>query len=190
MIEKEFYIGSNVCVVRDTKKSLYGLADKNDNLITPIKYNKYNVLSSKEVCFFEDQKCGVLDLNGNIIVPFLYDCIAKSEKSNIFFGRLNNKYGIINIKNNKKSDIIYDDIDIFKGSEIIKVKKNEKYGLLNSELELVLPIIFDDIVQSFVNIVFTVFLNKEASKIVFSETENKIIISKEDKRKLIKNIIG
>ena len=190
MIKKEFEINNNVYIVKDTDSLLYGLFDKNNNSITQIKYNRYNILSDREICFFEDQKCGVLDLNGNVIIPFLYDYITKSEKFNMFFVRLNYKYGIIDIENNKKSDIIYDDIYILKNGEIIGVKKDGKHGLLNRELELVLPIVFDDIIQTYLN-VFSLFINKiEVVKIIFSEKENKIFISRKNKIKLIKSIMS
>lgn len=89
-------------------------------------------------------KIGLLDKDNNIIIPFDYDLIEKTESDNLFIaikGDWNNdeknvKSGVYNAKGELIIPVNYfGDIRIIKGKtqDFISVAVNEKYGIMNDK---------------------------------------------------------
>jgi hypothetical protein len=76
------------------------------------------------------EKFGVVDLNGQIIVPCKYDQIFKYNNNLARVqtgGRWTGKYGFIDVKGNEIVKCIYEDADEF-CEGLARIKKNDKWG--------------------------------------------------------------
>lgn len=91
------------------------LVQHTDNLLNPNHPN--------QICKVQD-KFGVLNHNGIIIIPFEYQKIENIYHSNQFIVMKNNKYGIVNSENEIMLDAEYDDFK--KQKEQILFTKNNR----------------------------------------------------------------
>ncbi|MBK9193234.1 MAG: WG repeat-containing protein [Crocinitomicaceae bacterium] len=83
---------------------------------------------------------GLLDWNGKIILPFIYDQIYLSRKDRLTV-QLNGLWGIIDQQGNTFLELKYDQISQIGLGYI--VKENGLYGMLNLDFEVVLPLEYD-----------------------------------------------
>lgn len=107
----------------------------------------------------KNSRIGVLNTEGEIIIPFQYDDVDYSY-SNLGLDSLSsshrfikvsneNKWGVVNAYNQIVLPIVFDEIKIFtKGEENLFAAKNknlEKMGVVNKDEEVVIPFEYDDI---------------------------------------------
>ena len=86
-----------------------GVIDENGNIILPFDYDDCSIYfwDNKKDKFTalknESQKCGVINLKNETIIPFMYDwierCFSEGKHKGCAIAKLNNKEGIINQKN-------------------------------------------------------------------------------------------
>ena len=104
-LKEEYYLVNN-----DIESYLLDI--KNDSIIKNnfliIDYNKDYLIGKK------NNKEGITDYEGNIIINFLYDKISLTSKDNYFYYELKNEKGIIDNKNNKILKGNYQNIEVFK----------------------------------------------------------------------------
>lgn len=90
--------------------------------------NTYEIISQKYLKVSnKDNKYGIIDYNGNIIIGMLYDNIEISN--DLFIVKTNNKYNIIN---NESNQILktYDEIKIY--NDYFIIKENNKYKMIDT----------------------------------------------------------
>ena len=98
-------------------KYIYGVCDRNFNMIVPFEYN-------------ELKKSTNYDHNGNIYVKNYI--VSKGRK-----------FGVLDTLFNIAVPIMYDDIEIFDSSKSFVVTLNGKRGVLDNNLKIILPIEYD-----------------------------------------------
>lgn len=82
--------------------SIDGVSDPNN--ITQMLNSKYLIVVNN------DNKYGIIDYNGNIIIDFKYDYLSAYNNDNLFISKINNKYGIIDYNDKIIIDFKYDNI--------------------------------------------------------------------------------
>lgn len=65
------------------KNGLYGILDKNENVLVENDYHYLEYLYGDYFIAIEDEKLGVIKANNDIMLPFEYDTIDKIEDSNL-----------------------------------------------------------------------------------------------------------
>ena len=166
---------SDVGVVNEKDRLNMGVVnEKNGKLVTSLKYEDlYNYqhldipFSGKLARIQLNDKIGLVDDKGKIIVPILYDSI--DSLGDVFVITKGNKYGYLD----KKGKIIvavendcYDaDIEIY-GLEmyhnfLLLLSRNDKYGFADRKGNKVTPIKYDSIRRKYLGGVF-VSINKKS----------------------------
>jgi hypothetical protein len=114
--------------------------------------------------------CGLIDINGNEIIPFEYQEITDGGKDQLIVNKggwlgfeeygvfvTGGKWGVIDISNKVKVPIIYDEVSHIMDNYIVRkgAKINEyggaiggKYGVVTSENKNVIPLTYDYINES------------------------------------------
>jgi len=116
-----------------------------ERIITNVPYEK-SILRFKQ-----DNKYGIIDFEGNIIVKAIYDEISSMQnKEGELLVKQNDKYGIINMKGHKLLDIKYDEIEndnyytrelgYKQSGYIVGIRTDEglRYGYINNNGKVVL----------------------------------------------------
>ncbi len=111
-----------------------GVINENGNIILPFDYydctihfwdnkkDKFKALKN------ESQKCGVVNLKNEIVIPFMYDwierCFSEGKYKGCAIAKLNNKEGIINKKNEIVVPFEYSDIRVLSDKTFLVSKKD------------------------------------------------------------------
>lgn len=125
-----------------------GFIDKEANLIVRNLFDKHmgtfdNENSLVRVCI--NDKWGVINAKGNVIIPADYSMILISDDQQLFTISKDRKTGVIDANHDIVVDFgEYHFIDGF-DSGLARVKIKEKWGIINTEGEIVLAIEFDNI---------------------------------------------
>lgn len=156
-LKEEYYLVNN-----DIESYLLDIKNdfiiKNNFLI--IDYNKDYLIGKK------NNKEGITDYEGNIIINFLYDKISLTSKDNYFYYELKNEKGIIDNKNNK----------IFKGNyQNIEVFKNYLITYDNNLLE-----IYDSALNK-------LDITYQTNNYIIKEEDNLLIIELDDQKIILKD---
>lgn len=137
-------IDNTLLIFKGKNSSLYGLKDKTGKvLVKPIfsSINNYGSTKNRIKASLSYGKEGLIDSNGNIIIPFEYSSIYLNR--NIYTVQKNGKYFLFDYYGNKLLKKSYDEITI---DDInFKVKENGFYGMLNASGEVLLAIEYDNI---------------------------------------------
>ncbi len=94
-------------------------------------YKNYIIASTYDVND-EDEKYGLIDYDGNVILDLIYDDLVNYKNDDAYIASKNNKYGIINSKGEIIEDFIYEYIynyynyTIFVKNNKIGIKYNDK----------------------------------------------------------------
>lgn len=133
------YIEPNFFIVR--KGKLEGII----NLLCPeklklkkIKYHTFSdgyIIASRQTSM-KEEKFGVEDYNGNVIIPFKYDNLSKFENG-IAVATMMNKHGLINIKNQFVQPLRQGSIKRIDEGYYLTNWQN-KFGLLNPDGSMLL----------------------------------------------------
>lgn len=98
-----------------------------------------------------DDKFGVINKNGIIVIPLIYDYIS-DFRNNLAVAFIEDKGCLVNTKGEQISPLIYDDIATELRGELcvpkfscglVKVRIDEKYGYINELGELAIQAIYD-----------------------------------------------
>lgn len=84
-------------------------------------------------------KCGIININNEIILDFLYDEIelASYRDKNKFIAKKNGRTGIIDINGKIIVPFIYDEINCFYNDNITGAVLNGQYGMLDKKGKLI-----------------------------------------------------
>lgn len=126
----------------------YGVIDEQGKTIIDFKYDNMKFFGDKEhICAKNEGKWGLIDINKNIIVPFIYDesfniYILPFRKNEGFIVEKEGKEGVINLENKVIIPFEYDCLcpNFFDTTKSLTVaQKNGNRGVINSKNETLIP---------------------------------------------------
>lgn len=112
-------------------------------------------IDEAHIIIIKDEKYGLLNHQGKMILPPIYQYIA-SEKQGLIAVAKNNKLGFVDIKGKfivpmqydyDDEDYIYHSRKLYYINDVVKVRqigKNGKWGLLDRQGKIIAPFIYDD----------------------------------------------
>ena len=121
---------SNMIWVKgDTKWGLFD-CDKLEYAIHP-NYDKVNSCRSLFGVYvvYSNNKVGMVDINGHILLPCVYDDIIENDSKKSVLLKRNNHYGLYFLPNKSSIPCDYDKISILGDGEYASILKDNKYGL-------------------------------------------------------------
>ena len=126
------------------KNDKYGIIDKDRNIIIPLIYDEYLMVSeSGYITACERNKWGIIDMNNKIIIPFEYEVI-REDYPKCIIAKKNGKYGFIDINNTPLTEFKYDDLLTFDGFENYVAKLDDKYGIVDKNLNIIKDFIYNN----------------------------------------------
>ena len=91
----------------------------------------------------QNGKYGMLNVKGNIVIPFIYDDLCFFDNGTIR-AKKNSKLGVIDKKGNTIIPFVYDDIyEIDRINKFFLVKQNNKWGCIDRSGKITVPFVFD-----------------------------------------------
>lgn len=120
----------------------YGYIDLVGNEVIAPLYDEAYPFSNGVAIVEKDSKWGIVDKNGDYVVPCKYDNIAPSIKDGVVPFRINNKYGIVSISG-RELITAYDAINVF-SEGLAWVEKDGKRGYIDKEGCEIIPLLFDE----------------------------------------------
>ena len=136
---------------RISNNSSWGFKDTNGNIIIPLgKYSFLNPIDEQGMILAKkDGKEGFIDINENVLIPFIYDDVGVfSECVDLAPAAKNKKQGFVNRKGETIIPFEYDYtsyVRYFYEPGIAVLLKNGKYGVINAENKAIIPFIYDEI---------------------------------------------
>lgn len=125
---KSIFKQTDITIVGDTTR-----LSTDDDIVS--NNQKYLVISSK-TADEEQQKYGLIDLEGNIIIPVSYDdMFFKTDNTRYIVAKKDVKYGIISSTNEELLPFNYNAIEVY-DNNIVLVKDNY-LGIMDNELKLI-----------------------------------------------------
>lgn len=125
------------------EKNLFGLKDKEGNIIVEPQYKKLIRLGDSSWIVLKKNKYGLIDNNGNYLIQPKYRHVDRILGRYLKIGNDNN-FAIYNDKGEVIIPHKYSSIDILFGGMFL-TKKNYKYGVRDKNGNEILDNIFDDI---------------------------------------------
>lgn len=130
----------------------WNFADKNGNIVFQnenIILSSYPIIDSVAIILdypnIYEGKQGVVNVQGKIIVPPIYDGVYGFFQNNSMIVMLNDKLGLINRNGEEIIPPTYNRISYPSDEGWIKAKINGKYGYINTHNEVVIPFEYDKI---------------------------------------------
>ena len=158
----------DLCIYNDgyilaCKNKKWGMIDINENIMMPFTFDwmcffgngmellKTETLSNGTLSFtpesnivvLKDSQYGIIDRQGNIVVPIEYDEITYIS-NNLAGIKKGDKWGVVNMERNIVLPIEYDEITYI-SNNLAGIKKGDKWGVVNMEGSFVIPIEYDSI---------------------------------------------
>lgn len=96
---------------------------------------KGDVIGAELIATQKNGKWGCEDANGEVLVPFQYEQLTKSN--GLFHAKKNGKWGIVDYNNQTIIPIIYDEEFDYRGAWVM-VKKDGKWGVISTE-KVIIP---------------------------------------------------
>jgi len=136
---------------RISNNSSWGFKDTIGNIVIPLdKYSFLNPIDEQGMILAnKDGKEGFIDINENVLIPFIYGDIGVfSECVDLAPAVKNKKQGFINRKGETVIPFEYDYasyVRYFYEPGIAVLLKNGKYGVINAENKIIVPFIYSKI---------------------------------------------
>ena len=138
---------TGLVVVQSRENELYGVIDKEGNVVVPCEYNRIRDFSEGLAILIDsDDKCGVIDENGNVVVPCKYVYVGNFSEG-LAAVEKNGKWGFIDKNDNEVIPCKYEDVESFSEGlapvAIKKINKKLKYGFVNKHGKMLIPCKYD-----------------------------------------------
>jgi len=154
---------------------------KSHLLETSKKMDVYNSLTST---FLPQTFRGIIDKNGEIILPTIYNSFSRKNTDDDYiiitqtdYSSFTLKMGVINSVGEIIIPCVYDDIDWNFTEKYIKVKYNNLYGIINFNDRIIIPIKYEHIsVQRHNNKYYFVIEDKNTKKTGLLNERQEIVI--------------
>ena len=140
------YSWVNDTLIKLKKDDLYALFTLEMKEVMPFVFNSIFVYGVYLVVN-DGEKSGVIDLHGDIIIPFIYDDISLEYKKPSLeapdsYGvrvTINNKMGTIDLYHNALIPMDYEGLE-FKPNNHVIVLKDKKFGLMSHSGQFIIPL--------------------------------------------------
>lgn len=156
--------------VDETEKGAY--IDKTGKNIVPFEYDNLYPISNGEGVVKKDKLYGVIDTEGNILIPIQHDYVNKIEKK-LYSVEENGLFYLKDSKNVKISNG-YDNIGEVKDG-LIPVNVDSTYGYIDTKGEIIIPIKYSEIGENIKNSFIVKDLNSDKYGVI--DIDDKFIIS-------------
>lgn len=141
-------------IIEDKK---YGLGYQAGKIIVEPMYDYFKPFSESMAIVKKDNKAGVINTNGEIVVPLIYDDLGNNTASYIesYKGNLDNfgirtgigKCGIVNLNGKEIIPCLYDKVSFNNESLTFELFNDSKAGIADSAGTVLLPCEFSSIKQ-------------------------------------------
>jgi len=124
---------NNLAIVQ--KNGKYGLIDKEGNQLVDFEYDNLELKFASEQTYYLvtlNDKKGVLNLEGKLVIPINYDAIRSNTKD-IFNLKIGNKHGFASLGNFIIPAIYSREFYLSRGDRFIKVERDGKRFFLDNE---------------------------------------------------------
>ena len=96
-------------------------------------------------------KWGIVDKNGNITVPFVYDTIGLTDRKGFMVAQKSGKLGVIDYQNHVIIPFVYSVINLYGKTSVLifdeegymQAMKNGKWGIVDKNNNIVIPFEYD-----------------------------------------------
>lgn len=126
----------------------------------------------------KDNKSGVVNKQGNIVIPIEYDHIGATERP-IFSVRKEDKWGFIDSVGSVIVPIVYENVGIFGNSNVVGAKLNGKWGLINENDDVILNFNYDKVNQ-YSDLENLIFMQKDSKWELFNDKGIQVLPNKFD----------
>ena len=121
--------------------------NKEGKVIIPIIYESISPFSEGLACVYKDGKCGVININGDVIIPFKFHYIFYYNNEGAFHNghaavMVEEKYGFINRNGEFITPCIFENVDNFSNG-LARVILNNKSGFINTKGEIQIECKYD-----------------------------------------------
>lgn len=126
----------------------YGIISLSGNILLPFEYEYITysgcnrILVQKGKMTTPNLKCGYLDLNLNLIIPFSSDRDITDCSEDMIREGCCGLYGYMDTLGNRKIPLEYSEVRNFEKGMAV-VKKNNKFGVIDKSNNVLLPFIYD-----------------------------------------------
>lgn len=137
----------SIYIVQSIKTSKYGLVDRENKVIVPLKYEDLGKFQCPSNIAFAKMngKWGAITIKDEIAIPFEYDNFKVSYADrNPFCVQKNDKWGRVDEKGKVVTPFEYDDV-MLTGYTTSFLKKDNKWGMMNRDNQFIIPVIYDSI---------------------------------------------
>ena len=112
---------------------------------TDVVYDRISTDGAQYVTLIKDNKWGIIDYSGNVILPIEYDKATVMGFNKGFNVTKNGKSGITDNKGNITIPTVYDEINTFtfKYDNLYIVTQNNKKGVIDKQNNIIVPIEYD-----------------------------------------------
>ncbi len=135
--------GSNTIIELNNK---YGCINSKGMVILPPKYDAISVEENNMILFTTNEKWGLSDANGNIVLNPIYDYVELIPENNSAVIQQNEKWGIVDFSRILRVPLKYDRIfyNSQNGEKLVRVTLKNKTGFINfSDYTEMIPLIYD-----------------------------------------------
>ncbi|SFS50496.1 WG repeat-containing protein [Sphingobacterium wenxiniae] len=142
MEESDNQIAENRFIFRDESSELLGLKDEDGNIIAEAQFTYIHMAIDDIAIATKGDVYGVIDINGNEVLPFQYDYLSYNPDVEQFLYSINAKYGLMHKDGSIYIDAKYDRLDYMENGIAI-FSMGDKDGLINEKGKVIVPATYD-----------------------------------------------
>ncbi|MFN6379273.1 MAG: WG repeat-containing protein [Flavobacteriales bacterium] len=176
-----------------SKSGFSGLIDANGNELIPfskcslfvLNRNRNAVFTGEEyaqseyIAFYASGALGIYDIDGNLVIPAVYDDARLEFRNGLFCVSKYGKYGFVNTSNRIVIPFEYDDALPFK-SNVASVRLGTKYSLIDSQNKQIIP---SENYSSHFNFINGISIfSRNAGKLGMIDSKGKVIVEEKYNR--------
>lgn len=139
------FITNNLKCVQKSTTKLYGIIDDEYNEVIPFQYNGI-CFCGNYVCVSINDKCGIIDLKNNVIIPIMYDAIDIRYSCNeIFFVKRATGWGVKSTNGYEIPCIYHTLIECNTQNQIYAKDQNGHFGIIDLNKNIIVPFDYSEI---------------------------------------------
>lgn len=143
----EYYLSDSLSAFLDKDLNLYGIkTNEGDIVVSPQFVDIYQYDNGVAIVSNDEYLYGAIDLNGEMVLPMMYDALTYNRVDDTFIFMKNAKSGIINSNNQIIIPNEYDYISFLDNDRAI-VSKENFYGIINSKNQIAVPLSYEHIID-------------------------------------------
>ena len=163
----------NCLVVKSDAKT--GIVNTSGKIVVPVEYASVEVIENNVdngyVVKNSENKYGVINSNGDMVLECKYDTIENIVDGNRYIVKEGNKWKLIDTEGNEYLEGKVDNVADMNNGDVI-AKQNKKFGILNIETDLKVPFEYDSLTYLFDN----KYVAKKDNKYGIINTNNEVLV--------------